>query len=156
MNDLPNIDALLKQHANKEAELNNRLEVARWFRELTYQNQLARLDAEIEGMETEQKNNETALRQQLSEYVASTGDLHPHESVTVRRTQPLRYDKDAALAWAQENAPHLLRVKKELNVRAFEDAVKHGKVNYPDAETVNEVQIVLRPLGHLVKQEGQE
>lgn len=155
MNDLPDIDKIMRTYANQEAERNTRLEVARWYRELEYQNHLARLDAEIAALEAEGKDAETTLRQQLAAYVADTGDLHPHESVTVRRVHPLRYDKAAAFAWAEENAPYLLRVKKELDVRLFEDAVKNDRIKWDGAETVNEVQIVLRPLGHLVEQKSE-
>lgn len=156
MDNLPDLDALLKQHANDKHERMQRLEVARWFRELEYQNHLAQLDTEIAGMEAVDKERETELRDTLARYVAETGDLRPHEMVTVQRRHPLRYDKDAALAWVIENAPHLLRVKKELDVRKFEDAIKAGHLKWDGAEQTNEIQIAVGKLGHLVdvKSEG--
>jgi hypothetical protein len=155
-NNLPDIDALLRTHANDKADRMQRLEVAKWFRELQYQNYLARLDAEIADMEAVDKEREAALKQTLADYVADTGDLKPHEMVTVRRTDPLRYDKDEALAWVTENAPHLLRVKKELDVRKFEDAVKAGHLKWDGAEQTNEVVIVVGKLGHMVDQKSED
>lgn len=156
INDLPDIDALLRTYANRENTLNERIEIARFFRDVAYQRYISRLDKEIEEMTTELKTNGETLRQQLTEYVLSTGDKHPHESVTVRYVHPLEYDKDEALAWVLEHAPHLVRVRKELDVSKFKEAIKNGHIQWAGAEEVRKVEIVLRPLGHLVeKSEGE-
>lgn len=149
--------ALVKAWANEEAELVNRIEVAEWFRELEYQNHLARLDTELEGMKAIKAEREKAVRAQLAAYVAETGDmLRDVDGVTVRRVHPLHYDKADALAWARENAPHLLRYKEpELDVRKFEAAIANEQVKWAGAEKTNDVQIALSKLGHLVDQKSE-
>lgn len=141
--------------ANREHELKRQREYAQAFRDISYQTRVLPLDNQLAVIDAALKTEEAALRDALAAYVADSGDLHPHEMVTVRRVHPLRYDKDAALKWAEEHAPYLLRVKKELDVRKFEDAVKNGRVQYDGAETVNEVQIVIGKLGHLVEQKSE-
>lgn len=153
-----NPQTALRAWANREAELQHELEVAQWFRDLEYQRSLAQTDKDIERLKAALKDEETALRQQLREYVAETGDLLKDvDGASVRRVSPLVYDKAAAFAWAEEHAPHLIRVKKELDVRKFEDALNNERVSWDGAEKVNEVQIVLNKLGHLVEgKEGRE
>jgi predicted NBD/HSP70 family sugar kinase len=143
--------------ANREAELKHRLEVAQWFRELEYKRNLEATDKDIEAMKTALDTEEKALRAALATYVLETGDtLKTVDGASIRRVHPLRYDKAEALAWAREKAPHLLRyAEPALDVRKFEDAVKNGQVKWDGAESVNEVQIVIDKLGHLVKNEGE-
>lgn len=142
--------------ANREAALKHQREFAKSFRDIEYRARIEPFDREIEGIDKALETEGAALRAALAVYVAETGDtLKGVDGAAVRRVHPLRYDKAEALAWAQEYAPHLLRTKPpELDVRKFEDAVKNGQVKWDGAESVNEVQIVISPLGHLVKQEG--
>lgn len=142
--------------ANREAELKKRLEVAQWYRDIEYKRNLEQTDRDIEAIKASLESEGQALRSVLAAYVAETGDtLKTVDGASVRRVHPLRYDKAEALAWARENAPHLLRYKEpELDVRKFEAAIANGQVQWDGAEQTNEVQIVISPLGHLVKQEG--
>lgn len=146
--------ALIKAWANEEAEYNRQIEINRAFYDIEYHTRLSKLDAEYADLTAAKAEREKAVRAQLAAYIAQTGDtMRDVDGVTVRRVHPLRYDKAEALAWARENAPHLLRYKEpELDIRKFEAAIVNGQVRWDGAEQTNELQIVMGKLGHLVDQ----
>lgn len=115
------------------------------------------IDAVIDHAQAERKtylsalaDAESALRADILDYMASTGDLHASPLVTFRRTYKLMYDKDAALAYAHQRRPDLLRIKEELNVRKFEAAVKNGELPDFDAEETAAPTLEIHPLGELL------
>lgn len=128
------------------------------------QPQLASLDAQIAALQAQRADIQAQLddaeretREYLLAHVQATGDLTPHPAVTVRRVRKWRYDKAAALEAAQERGElHLIRIKRELNVREFERALEHG-ATWADAEQVNEIVIAISTrLGDLLITEGMQ
>lgn len=117
---------------------------------LALQTRRAELRAEIEQRERE-------TREYLLAHVQATGDLTPHPAVQVRRVQKWAYDKGAVLNAALERGDlHLIRVKRDLDVREFERQLAQGFIHWADAEQVNDIVIAIDTrLGDLLIMEGQ-
>lgn len=96
-------------------------------------------------------------RAEIQAHVQATGDLTPHPAVQVRRVQKWAYDKGAVLNAALERGDlHLIRVKRDLDVREFERQLAQGFIHWADAEQVNDIVIAIDTrLGDLLIMEGQ-
>jgi hypothetical protein len=84
-----------------------------------YRDELAALNKEADDLDS-------GLRESALFVFRETGDKAPHPAVTVSMRSKWVYDKGAALEAAQANDPTLVRVKPELDVRAFERAMERG------------------------------
>jgi hypothetical protein len=129
-----------------------------------YQPQLASIDAQIAALQAQRADIQAQLddaeretRAAIQAHVQATGDLTPHPAVQVRRVCKWAYDKDAALAAALERGDlHLVRVRRELDVRAFERALELG-APWADAEKVNDIVIAISTrLGDLLITEARD
>jgi hypothetical protein len=84
-----------------------------------YRDELAALNKEADALDS-------GLRGAALDAFHETGDKAPHPAVTVSMRSKWVYDKGAALEAAQANDPALVRVKPELDIRAFEKAMERG------------------------------
>lgn len=98
----------------------------------------------IKALQRALADAEQQLRDDTQTYVMETGDLKPHIAITFQRKTRFVYDKAEVLTAAQEhNATDLLRVKTELDVRAFEKAFKDGKAPWAQVEEVNSPTVAI-------------
>lgn len=87
----------------------------------------------------------------LMEYIQSTGDLEPDPHITFVRSFKIQYDPADILQYMTEhNQGDMLRVKVELDVRAFEAAWKEGKFLELQVERTPAPYLRLSPLGDLL------
>lgn len=93
---------------------------------------------------------ERQVRDDILDYMQSTGDLHAHPHVTFRRTQKLVYDKDDIIRYGRSHCPEVIRVKEELDVKAFEKLWKEGKLAGAQVEVVNAPTLEIGKLGDLL------
>ncbi len=94
------------------------------------------------------------IRDDGEKYVLLTGDKKPHDLVDVRYATKPMYDDKEALAWCIEQQPEFVKVKKSLDKRPFNAAVKDGTNSFPGAEMVTKITIAIKAVGHLL--EGSE
>jgi hypothetical protein len=104
----------------------------------------------IKQYEDRLEATERSVRDDILTYIQETGDLRCHPSVTFRRTQKLVYDREQVLGYARTSHPELVRVKEELDVRAFEKAWKNGELPDVQAEMVNAPTLEIGKLGDLL------
>lgn len=125
--------------------------------ELKLKTEIAVLQAELKVAQGGLSAMESSLKNDLLDYCQSTGDLHVHPSVHFHRTKTLMYDRDEVLKQVQANDEgDLIRVKTELNVKAFEEAWREGRLPYAQVEEVNAPTIAIDKLGHLLLGYGGE
>lgn len=125
--------------------------------ELRLKTKISVLQAELKDAQEGLATMEKELKDDLLEYCQSTGDLHVHPSIHFRRTKTLMYDRDEVLAQVQAKGEgELIRVKTELNVKAFEAAWREGRLPYAQVEEVNSPTIAIDKLGHLLLLDGSD
>lgn len=112
---------------------------------------LEELDAAYASISNRPDYLRSQLRDDGHNYVLMTGDTRPHELVDVRRTSKPVYDDKEALAWCEENAAHFVRVKRSLDKRPFNAAVKSDTIEFTGAEMVNEITIAIKAVSHLLE-----
>lgn len=143
-------DARLRELARLEARFAARKPVIdamhKRFHELyvePYERELAAMQGDIDALRE-------AIRADARQHFLDTGDKKMSDYITPRIVEKWRYDKDAALEMALDRGDaQFVRVKKSLDVRAFEDALKRGAVSGYDAEPVREVVIAIEKTGDL-------
>lgn len=141
----------LLELARLEATTRDANEQLTALRDRLFERYIAPLDAAIEINEDRLEEAVATLKADTLRYVAETGDLTPHPSLTFRRTTKLLYDKDAALRAAEDHgASNFVRVKKELNVRDFESAWRRGLLPWAEVEEVPAPTVALGRLGDLL------
>jgi hypothetical protein len=93
----------------------------------------------------------TAITQRALAEFEETGDFKPHEKITVKFRSRWTYDKAKALEEVQTRGLlHCLRIKTELDVRAFEEALNNRQLT-GEAYVWERVPVVeIRKLGDLV------
>jgi hypothetical protein len=114
----------------------------------------AELDSEIQNGDAALDTIEKHLREDLQQYFRDTGDRDVHPAVTFRVTPRLMYDKAEELARAKAagRSEHV-RIKEELDVRAFEKDYKAGLIPDAQVEEIIDVVVALGRLGEYVKTE---
>lgn len=147
-----NIDARVKALALEQDRVAQRLVIARQMRQRFYEQYVQPYDEEIAALDDSVAKMEHDLREDTLAYALETGDFEPHSHITVRQVTKLQYDKAAVLATMKERGvANVIRVKEELDVRAFERDYKNG--HFPGLDGVEQVvepQVVLSKLGDLV------
>jgi hypothetical protein len=85
------------------------------------------------------EHDETALRAIVAEHYKLTADKRPSAGIEVKTRSTLRYDRDAAFAWAKETKMAL--VPESLDVKAFEKIAKATPL--PFVQTVDEPMVTI-------------
>ena len=112
---------------------------------------IASLDIQIDHLKRSAETVHKTLQQDGKDYVNETGETDLHDLIDVRRTRKAVYDDKEALAWCEENAPEFVRVKRSLDKRPFNSAVKDESIEFAGAEMVNEITIAIKAVGHLLE-----
>ena len=137
--------------AQAEFISNTMLEPLKRQRDGLYQGSgLAQLDATIATIEGRAALLKQGLKQEALDYVAETGSTDLHNLIEIRRTPKPQYNDAEALAWCEEHAPEFVVVKKSLDKRKFNSAVKDG-IEFPGAEMVNDLTVAIRAVAHLLE-----
>lgn len=97
---------------------------------------------------------EKETREAILTYMQETGDLKAHPNVTFQRRKKLAYDKEEALMYVVVNDRRgLYRSKPELDVRAFENALKADTLADFQWEEINVPTLEIGKLGDLLVME---
>lgn len=151
MPEIDDFNARILEFALLQADLTKMLGILREERAKVVKNYVESFDLEISSLEIRLNSAETDLRTDILEHILSTGEVEPHPAVHFRRTKKVMYDKEEVLNRARiEGKSEFLREKVELDVRAFEKAVKDGEIDWAEVEIVNAPTIALDKLGDLV------
>lgn len=136
---MTDFNALLTELAHARQHRDRRNKMAQQMAEHFHAMYIAPYELEIANNNQRVSDLEEQIRALALEEVQATGDtsLHPH--LTFRRETKLVYDKDEVIQWVQtKGLTHYLRIKPaELDVRAFEKAVRDGLLPDADVEKVN-------------------
>lgn len=144
-------DARLLELARLEQQVKERNEVAQQMRDYFFNLFVKPYDDEIAANIAELEAQRDQFDLDTLAYVAETGDKTPHSKITYRVMPRLVYDKAVVLKLAEDyGAAHLIRVKRELDVRAFEKDWKAGRAEWASVEKVEEPEIALAKLGDLL------
>ena len=111
---------------------------------------ISELDFQIDWLKKRPDQLRAQLRDDVLIYVTETGDDHPHDLIDYRRTSKPMYDDKSALEWSEEHAPEFVKVKRSLDKRKFNTAVKDGVVDFPGAEMVNVPTVAIKAVAHLL------
>lgn len=82
------------------------------------------------------KDELDSVKEEMSDWAianfAETGNKKPYGGITVQERKQYSFDNTAAIAWAEENAPVIVKVEKKLDKRKYQqfigDGVAPGKV----------------------------
>jgi len=124
-------------------------------REELYKQWIEPLDNQISKLKAAGNALRDSLKDELMEYIATTGDTELHKAIVFRRKTRWAYDKDQALQWAKSNAPDSVRIKESLDVRSFEKLLDAGFANGFDAEKVPTPEIAFKGVAELLEEDNE-
>jgi hypothetical protein len=143
------------QEIARADRLKDNLDELRRVRDVLYEmSGLKELDAAIATAANRPDNLREQLRETVQLYVLETGETDIHDLIEVRQTPKPVYDDKEALAWCEEHATDFVRVKRSLDKRKFNTAVRNDAVDFAGAEMVNELTIAINAVGHLLEGEA--
>lgn len=157
MNDV-NFEARVLALAELEQRIAARRVIAIEMMNLFYKLYVEPYETELANLAEQIEQERERLKEDFLQHVLTTGDLDAHPSLQFTRRKRWVYDKQAVLQAAQAHgATDFIRTKQELDVRAFEKALKAGEIEWADAEVINDPYVVIRPLGEvLIRHEMEE
>lgn len=146
-----NFNARILELAQAQQKAKARNELAQTMRDRFYALYVQPYEDEIAANQKAVDALEDQLRADTLAYIADTGDLTPHPSLTFRRTKKLMYDKTAALeACIAREANFMIRRVVELDVRAFEHAWAMGTIPWAQIEEVPAPTVAIAKLGDVL------
>ena len=119
------LDAFLDLQMEKEAKIEN---IALWYKNLTAEADAIKAERNaLAGRETAAKNKADSLKKYLDVILNGEKFKTPKVAITYRKSSAVQVD-DTFLAWAKENAVHLLRHKDpDVDKTAVKDAINAGQ-----------------------------